>query len=294
MISQLQLPVKSNFSRLEAELLLSYVMQCRREDLYTRWDHHCSIKNLKKYYCLLEQRKKGYPLAYLTNQKEFYGKKFYVAPGVFIPRGDTETIIDAVLQIHHTKLYENNQSPAQLNPASLNIIDFGCGSGCIGLTLLLLLPKARLISVDINKKALLVSRKNASQFKLLHRAHFIHKDVFHLTWQDIETVGFDRVDMIVANPPYIAFKDQQVSSEVLSFEPSNAIFSCLEGSSHLQDWLKKASEMLKPNGYYFCEIGMGQEKFLQKNLNSDLYYRRVFKDLSGKARVLCFQKVKNG
>lgn len=285
------MPVKGFCSRLDVELILSHILQCTRENLYIHWNKKCSLDILKKYYSILKLRKTGWPMAYILGQKEFYGQGFYVAPGVFIPRPETETIITAVQTVFECAAYNCHQSLIDYNNQNWNIIDFGCGSGCIGLSLLLMLPKARLISVDLSNQALQFSKKNAQKLGLMDRVLFVNKDISNLKKQDWQHwVQKEKIHIITANPPYVAFDDPIIEKNVLQFEPPSAIFSGLKGLNHLQMWLKKAAELLDVGGHYFFEIGSGQESYFRNIQIKNLSYCSEFKDLSGYIRVMHFQK----
>ncbi len=266
-----------NISRLEVELLLSRVLCCKREKLYILWDQKLNGEQIKRFQSLLEQRKAGMPMAYIMGKKEFYGYEFLVAPGVFIPRPETETLVSAVL--------------FQKDPKEkLNIVDMGCGSGCIGLSLLANLPKARLISVDSSEQALQLSIANAKNMDLFSRTCFLNKDISPFGAKDIKKAIGKEVDLIVANPPYIAFDDSTVEEEVVAFEPPTALFSSEKGLYHIRSWLNVAAQLLKPGGDYFFEIGAKQNAFFMNFHLDKMQKKREFKDLSHIVRVIQFQK----
>ncbi len=272
-----QLPQESR--RLDVELLLSHVLDCDRSCLYTNWDQELSCKQMTRFQVLLEKRAKGMPIACILKEKEFYGQNFRVEPGVFIPRPETETLVTAVLS-----------GPPSSGEALSLVWDFGCGVGCVGLSLLAQLPHARLTGFDINKKALKLSRRNAHNMGLSDRAVFIHQDVSHLVIPDksFPSSHTNPPDIIVANPPYIAFDDQRIHKEVLSFEPPDALFSGEGGLSHIRAWLKTAHTRLKPQGFFFFEIGANQD--ISSVKQGGMQKRAEFKDLSGYTRVIQFQK----
>lgn len=262
-------------ARLEIELLLSQVLRCERMYLYTNWDQSLNKKQIKQFQSLLELRKTGMPMAYILKKKEFYGCEFFIQQGVFIPRPETETLVSTVLSKcdHREKL---------------KIIDFGCGSGCVGLSLLAYLPKAHLISIDLNEKALRISKINTERRGMIKRVTFLKKDISNL---DTEKMFVNsKVDLIVANPPYIAFNDIGIENSVISFEPSEALFSKEQGMYHIRSWLKMASRLLKAGGMYFFEIGTGQETSSLKNEVDQMYKKATFKDLAGHVRIVQYQK----
>ncbi len=270
-------------SSLDVELIFSYVLQCRREDLYVRWDTKCGQSILKQCQFFIDQRKTGRPMAYILKKKEFYRHLFDISPQVFIPRPETETLVTATHSVLKNQLDRN-----------WTIVDFGCGCGCVGLSLLDLFPNACLIGVDINGEALKLSQKNAHNLGLSHRSFFIKKEVENLSLRDINLFNKSDVYIIVANPPYIAFNDPLIEKSVVDFEPPSALFSSEQGLEHIRRWFKKASEILIPGGYYFFEIGNHPAQTLHKYLSKDLIWKRSFKDLSGCQRIMSFQKHHNG
>ena len=193
---------------------------------------------------------------------------FMWSQGCLFPDQKTETIVSAV----------KNSVP---NKTRVHIMDFGCGTGCIGLSLLAQIPEAFLIGIDTNKQAIQVSQINAQNLGLSDRALFIQQDLTNFN-------SWSLADIIVANPPYIAFEDQRVQKEVRQFEPAEALFSKQGGLAHIQAWLKTAHACLKPGGAYFFEIGANQDL---SSLESQMCKKAEFKDLSGWTRVLKFQKI---
>ena len=272
------LSFSGNCARLEVEMLLSHILCCQRMSLYTRWERPLSKKQIRKFRSLFHLRQKGAPMAYLLGKKAFYTHEFIVSPGVFIPRAETETLVSAVL----------SQWSHQTN---LRIIDFGCGSGCIGLTLLSCFPNANLISLDINQKALNISKRNAENMGVKDRVIFLHQDVSTIDIEWKKKYVAMGADIIVANPPYIAFNDSRVEKEVISFEPPEALFSSGKGLFHIRSWLQKALLLLKVDGSYFFEIGEKQDvSFLKSEMNT-MRKKSEFRDLSGIVRVIQLQKV---
>lgn len=272
------LSFSGNCARLEVEMLLSHILCCQRMSLYTRWERSLSKKQIRKFRSLFHLRQKGTPMAYILGKKEFYTHKFIVSPGVFIPRAETETLVSAV-------------SSQWSRSANLKIIDFGCGSGCIGLTLLSYFPKANLISVDINQKALNISKRNAKKIGVKDRVTFLYKDISTIDRKWKRKYIASGADIIVANPPYIAFNDPRVEKEVISFEPPEALFSGDKGLFHIRSWLQKALLLLKVDGSYFFEIGEKQDVSFLKSGRNKMIKKSEFRDLSGIVRVIQLQKI---
>ena len=166
--------------------------------------------------------------------------------------------------------------------------DFGCGSGCVGLTLKAECEEMFLCSLDICEKALKVAQKNAKNLKVQNQSWFLKKDVNVLKLSDFPVPFEAGLDLVVANPPYVAFGDLRLHPHVKKFEPLRALFSGEGGLFHIRQWFQKACELLRPGGHYFFEIGADQNvSFLKNPL---MKFVSSYKDLMGYPRIMHFQK----
>lgn len=189
---------------------------------------------------MLARREKGEPMAYILGRKEFYGRDFAVRPGVLVPRPETELLVE--LALDRLPLDEK-----------LMFADFGCGSGCILVTLLLEARNWRGVGVDISKSALEVSRENIGVHKVADRAGLLDADFTKNPFQE------ECLDFIVSNPPYISSEDYKaLGFEVKDFEPRLALESGPEGLDHPRQVVEAAGRILKPGGWLFMEIGSEQ------------------------------------
>lgn len=166
---------------LDAEVILSCVLNKPREYLLAHPDENVSADVADEFAELIRRRAKHEPVAYLVKNKEFYGRDFYVDQRVHIPRPATEDLID---------FFREKVSPDFYG----TIADIGTGSGCIAVTLALLYPQAGIIATDISSDALQVARQNADKHKVRERIDFRQGDLF--------AALPNPVDIIVANPPY--------------------------------------------------------------------------------------------
>ena len=169
-------------ANLDCELLLSKIINKDREYVVLNLKENIDKKYINFFYDLIERRKKGEPVAYLINKKEFWKETFYVDKNVLIPRPDTEHIIEEVIK----NTYKDSK---------LHILDIGTGSGCILLSILKERKNFVGTGIDISKKCIKISKYNANQFKLNNRAKFYISNV------DNFLIG--KYDVIVSNPPYI-------------------------------------------------------------------------------------------
>ncbi|OGF21082.1 protein-(glutamine-N5) methyltransferase, release factor-specific [Candidatus Falkowbacteria bacterium RIFOXYB2_FULL_38_15] len=253
-----------NISPLDAEILLSFVIKKSKEFLYTYPEHKLTIGQIKNFKNLVNRRTKDEPVAYLTNHKEFYGLNFYVNKNVLIPRPETETLVEEII--------ENNKNK------KITIADIGTGSGCIAITLAKFLPKAKIHATDICKKALNVASKNAETHNV--KINFIQGDL-------LEPLKNKKIDIVVANLPYGWKEWKNISSAEtsgLNFEPQKALFT-EENGLYLY---RKLFEQIQLPVTLYLEFDPRQKKDLQKIIKKYLpkYKIKIKKDLAGRDRVL--------
>ena len=218
----------------EARLLLRYVLDCSATYLEAHRDDMLDPIVETIFFDLVARREHGEPIAYLTGTREFYGRMFSVAPGVLIPRPETELIVDLVLE-----KFPRDSAP--------RILDLGTGSGCLAITLALELPESAVTAVDVSATALTIARHNAGQLDA--QVRWLESDWF-------SSLTGERFDLIVSNPPYIAADDNHLVQGDLRFEPAVALASGTDGlvaireiTSHAQDYLNPAGRLLFEHGY---------------------------------------------
>jgi release factor glutamine methyltransferase len=184
---------------------------------------------------LIARRLAHEPVAYLTGEREFYGRTFQVTPDVLIPRPETELLVDEALK------HLPDRRPL--------IVDVGTGSGCVAVTLSLEAPQADLVATDISAAALAVARSNGE--RLGARVSFVEASLT----SNIE----GEVDLVVSNPPYIALADRaSLPPDVRDHEPGLALFGGEDGLSVIRDLVTAAARALRPGGWILVEVGAGQ------------------------------------
>jgi release factor glutamine methyltransferase len=217
------------------------------------------------------RRLEGEPLAYILQTQGFYKYEFFVDKRVLVPRPETEIIVDEAL-IRFAK-----QPPTRF-------VDLGCGSGCIGLSLLKEWPQAKLTAVDLSRSAIAVSEENARRLGVSNRVEFLCSDV-----EKLSDIG--AFDLVVANPPYIDKSDSNVEANVRRYEPNEALFAADDGYAKLFAWSHWAFQALKRDGWWILEIGAGQkEKVEAKLFEIGFHDIKIKKDLAGHWRTAVARK----
>ena len=261
-----------NNANLDCEVLLSNTISKDREYLILNLKQNLDKKYIDFFYNLIERRKKGEPVAYLINKKEFWKETFYVNKDVLIPRPDTEHLIEEVIK------YTDEDS-------KLHILDIGTGSGCILLSILSERKKFNGTGIDISKKSINISRYNAKKLKLNNRTKFYVSDV------DNFLIG--KYDIVISNPPYIEnLSLKYLDRDVINFEPKLALDGGKDGFSEIIKVINKSSALIKKNGTFILEIGYNQKnKAIQMLKNKGFYIKKVLKDYGKNDRCIISTKI---
>ena len=243
--------------RLDAELLLSHVLECPRLDLFLKGDQLLNGDQLVAYLELLRQRSLGCPVAYLTGEKEFWSLTLEVSKDTLIPRPDTEILVEtAVEQI--LKWQKTNQGK------TCCIAELGTGTAAIPLALCAELTTLHITSVDCSEQILAIAARNIHSYKNLlaprnNQLDLVQSDLFPA----IDTPA--KLDFIVSNPPYISSdKIADLQTEVSLFEPRTALDGGKDGLFFYRYLLDAAPGMLKRDGKMILEIGFDQQPALTK------------------------------
>lgn len=223
--------------RLDAELLLAEILQLNRIGLYLNFDRPVNSDELAAFRTLIERRARREPIAYILGRCEFWSLTFKVTPDVLIPRGDTETLVEAALKV--------------LPPGGA-LLDIGVGSGAIALAIAHERPDASVEGIDLSPAALAIARENTQSLGLAARVVLRQGDLFALD-------GNGQYDVIVSNPPYIASGEQtSLMPEVRDFEPALALFAGDDGLDCYRALIPAAKALLKNSGSLLVEVGIGQ------------------------------------
>ena len=272
-------------SRLIAEIVFSHVLNIDRMMLFTKYRDEIENEKIEKIrYFIQKIGREKFPVQYLLNEQEFYGRKFYVDKGVLIPRQDTEVLVEKMIEILKNNILKNKnlEKNLKIHP---KILDIGVGSGIIGITAALEIKDSYVLGVDISEKALETAKKNKELLKVSN-IKFLKSNLF-------ENIEFKQFDMIVSNPPYISLNEAGImSDDTLLHEPSEALFAENDGLYFYYEICQKALDYLADFGYLLFEIGYKQGKNVAEIMTSSGFKNvEVIKDLAGLDRVVVGQKL---
>jgi release factor glutamine methyltransferase len=243
--AQHTLSTHSDSALLDAETLLCHVVNKPRTYLRAWPEKSLATAELNAFLALIEQRKHGCPVAYLTGKKEFWSREFSVSPEVLIPRPDTECLIEQCLTLLP-------------NTGTLTILDLGTGSGIIAIILATERPNAQLYATDLSLAALTLAQHNATR-------HHVLINFFHSNW--FTAIPNLQFDLIVSNPPYIAPNDPHLFKANLQHEPQHALIAQENGLADFRQITQSAPNFLKPDGFLAFEHGYNQASAVQKILH---------------------------
>ena len=255
-------------ARADARILMAHVLGVDRNRLIGLPDKPLTMSQTQQLDAFVARRAKHEPVAMITGTKEFWSLPFRVTRDTLVPRPDSETLIEAVLD--HVKDRERDY----------RILDLGTGSGCLLLALLSEFLNASGLGLDANQGALDTAQANAEALGFGDRAAFV--------WSDWTAGIHGSFDIIVSNPPYITKPDwEQLEDDVRLYEPRTALVGGLDGLNPYRAFGPHLPGLLTPDGLFVCEIGMGQAADVREILaEAGLTVLGVRRDLSGIERCL--------
>ncbi len=252
--------------QIDSELILSNILQTKREDLTLSSKIKLSQNQIQKFKEDVIRRVKREPIAYISNKREFWKDSFFVDKNTLIPRPETELLVEKIL-----KLYKNS-SPL--------ILDVGTGSGCIVISLLKELKLAKAVAIDISHKAIKIALKNARKIGVSNRIKFFTKSI---------DKNFNvKFDILVSNPPYIKKNEfAHLAKDIVNFEPRIALDGGNDGLDVIKKVIYKAKYILKINGMLALEIGNGQHKIVSQILKKENFrVENLIKDYKDNVRCI--------
>jgi len=233
------LSATSDTARLDAEVLMAHALGCSRTDVLLR---HMSDGAPDGFDALIARRAAHEPVAHITGHQEFWGLPFRVTPATLIPRGDSETIVEAALEGCAAPDYVLGR-----------VLDCGTGTGALLLSVLHERAGAQGVGIDASGDALAVAQGNAEALGLGARARMVLADWTQAGWAD----GLGRFDLILANPPYVE-SDAALDPSVRDYEPAGALFAGAEGLDDYRVLIPQLPDLLMPGGVAVIEIGYQQ------------------------------------
>ena len=257
---------------LDAEILMAKTINKDRNYILLNSCNSINKNDLNNFYKLIEQRSLGNPVAYLTKKKSFWNSEFFITKDILIPRPDTELVVENILRLTKQK-------------SKINILDIGVGSGCIIVSVLRERENFRGTGIDLSKKCLIISKKNAIAHKVSSR--------LKLYKSDVDKFNLGKYDLIVSNPPYIkTCKLKYLERDVAQFEPRLALDGGLDGLSEIRKVIKKSSGLVKKSGKLILEIGFDQKNEVINLLKKyGFYINSIQKDIANNDRCIVSTKI---
>ncbi|HHX62996.1 MAG TPA: peptide chain release factor N(5)-glutamine methyltransferase [Epulopiscium sp.] len=254
---------------IDAELLALHALGYTRLERILNSNLGVSEQDQKTYRDYISKRCSGIPLQYIINEQEFMGLPFYVDPNVLIPRQDTETLVEVLIEKSKKQSFNK-------------IVEVGVGSGCISISLAKFLPSSRITGIDISDKALEIAKRNAKKNQVEDRIQWSCGDLLNGYQSD------EKVDLVVSNPPYITSKDcTELDEDVKEHEPMLALDGGEDGLRFYRDITKQAKNHLRQGGMLAYEIGYNQSKDVRDIMEENGFVQiEEIKDLAYKDRIV--------
>ncbi len=261
----------------ETRILLAHLLEKRyqlpRSALLSRDDMHLNEQAFQEWESLVSRRIDGEPIAYILGKKGFHNIELLVAPGVLIPRPETEILVDIAL----TEITKLNKPT--------KVLDLGTGSGAIALSIASAAPLASLLAIDRSAEALAIAKQNAQFLTLTEQVQFLQG-----SWYEALTEQ-GQFDVIISNPPYIANQDPHLTQGDLRFEPESALTDYASGLSCLEIIIAEADQYLKAGGLIAVEHGFDQSQaVLELMKEAGLIDVQAHLDLAGHCRAASGRK----
>ena len=256
--------------KIDCEILMSQTLNISREEVLLNLKKEIKKEEKKKYFNLINRRKKNEPIAYIIKNKSFWRDKFVTNKNVLIPRPDSEHLVEQTLRI-----IKKNQTK--------RILDVGVGSGCLSISILKERLYCKCDAIDLSKNALKLAKINANLHQLLDRIKFYKRDV--------DNFCNDKYDLVVSNPPYIS-KHKIKYLDSIIYEPKIALDGGLDGLEVIKKVISKSKHLLKINGKLVLEIGYDQKYKVAKFLKEKKFFiNKIIKDYGNNTRCIVSTKI---
>ena len=247
----------------DARILTAYALQIPISELSLKINEQVSGEMTSKLEKLILRRTRREPISKILGRREFWGRTFSINENVLDPRGDTETLIEFVIE-----------KPVK------SVLELGTGSGAIAITLACEWKEVHVTAIDISKEALSLAKSNAEKFNVQNKIDFFKSD-----WFEAVKGSFD---LIISNPPYIGLTEKdEISTEVIKYDPEISLFAGRDGLDAYRRIIPSLPKFLNPDGFVALETGASQSNQVRNMMNAvgfiDL---KIVKDLSGKDRLV--------
>ncbi len=269
----------------ETELLFTDILNCNRLSLYLNKDIFLDKAKSSLVSGVLKRRIHGEPIQYILGKTEFMGLEFKVTPDVFIPRPETEILVEKVLETVTRPTLWCGCPESQVT--SLKIMDIGTGSGNIAVSLAKFLPEAKICATDISDTAIEIARTNSQLNRVESRIRFIQADLF--TTYELQLMTYD---IIVSNPPYISTAEIDVLQPEIKYEPYTALDGGKDGLDFYRRIIDKAPSYLKKGGFLIMEMGFNQKGAIKNIFQKSGYFEIIefVKDYNNIDRIVIAKK----
>tara|TARA_X000000368_G_scaffold137905_1_gene108429 strand:- start:474 stop:1322 length:849 start_codon:yes stop_codon:yes gene_type:complete len=253
--------------KIKSEILVQNHLKLSKADLYLE-NIEISDKDIKAMDKMFSELSKNKPIQHIIGESYFYDNRFLTPPGVFIPRPETELLVDCAIDFLSKR------------KSSLTVVDFCSGSGCVLLSVAKKFPNHKYIGIDISDIAIDVAQKN-SQFLDLKNVQFIKDDIFNYL--------SPKADLIICNPPYLATNEIDTLEEsVKNHDPIDALTDFKDGTSFYKHLIINFEKFIKKNGAMLLELPFSEVTKNIISFNTDFNNKKsvFYKDLEGKKRVI--------
>ena len=247
----------------DARILSAFVLEIPISELSLNVDEPVSHQIISKLEKLILRRIHREPISKILGRREFWGRTFSINENVLDPRGDTETLIDFVME-----------KPVK------SVLELGTGSGAIAITLACEWKEVHVTAIDISEEALSLAKSNAEKFNVQNKIDFFKSD-----WFEAVKGSFD---LIISNPPYIGLIEKdEISTEVIKYDPEIALFAGRDGLDAYKKIIPNLAKFLNPDGFVVLEIGAYQSNQVKNMMNAVGFIdTKIIKDMSGKDRLV--------
>ncbi|CUB03093.1 peptide chain release factor N(5)-glutamine methyltransferase [Marinomonas fungiae] len=260
-----RLSALSDTAQLDAQLLLSHVLDVSTTHFFTWPDKEVSEANQMAFEALLKRRETGEPIAYILGEQDFWSLSLETSPSTLIPRADTERLVEVALEL--------------LPETAHKLVDMGTGTGAIALALAKEWPASSVIGVDYQTEAVALAQRNAMRNNIAN-ASFLQSDWF------LALADEAPFDLIISNPPYIDPEDEHLSQGDVRFEPLTALIAEEHGLADIRHISEQAKHYLAPKGWLMFEHGYDQGQTVRDLLQEKGFVEvATYQDLGGNDRV---------